>query len=140
MLIDEGFIYNVLEFQHQARPRSVSLGKKQGLATFLLCLPATHMFSSAVEEGRAGEGAAGGQREAAGGTPDTDAGRRQGAGGDMFISLFQTKTGLDMEISLYRSLLESEEDRLGEEQEPLLVARREQEVRQDRRASTQTVL
>ena len=26
---------------------------------------------------------------------------------------FQTKTALDMEISLYRKLLESEEDRLG---------------------------
>ena len=28
-------------------------------------------------------------------------------------SEFQTKTALDMEISLYRKLLESEEDRLG---------------------------
>ena len=56
------------------------------------------------------------------------------------ISLLQTKTGLDMEISLYRRLLEGEEDRLGEEQEPLVVDRRVEEAREARKSSTQTVL
>ena len=58
------------------------------------------------------------QWEADGGLPDADAGetsenRMITRGSKSELSWFQTKTALDMEISLYRKLLESEEDRLG---------------------------
>ena len=66
-------------------------------------------------KGGAYQESAGGQWEADGGLPNADAG-----GLKLFYSQrltilnnFQTKTALDMEISLYRKLLESEEDRLG---------------------------